>query len=107
MHYGAETKLVDVVRRLQDGCYGNDYRFQVPHNDYTKGTTCEVLVKKAISRADNEYIPLCPEVECKIGALTIDESYEPDRSEIPIDYLVVDLTKEDDLHEEFIIPDRC
>ena len=58
------------------------------------------MVENAIRDTNNEFIPLCPGLTGRIGALTIDAEHVPNRSEIPIDELVVDLTKEDDPEEE-------
>mmetsp|Transcript_30291 Transcript_30291/g.37002 ORF Transcript_30291/g.37002 Transcript_30291/m.37002 type:complete len:99 (+) Transcript_30291:163-459(+) len=93
--------MKDVVRRLQDDWYGNDNRLQPTDNEFTRKTNCEGLVKKCRKAGDTEFILLCPGLEGRIGALIIDESHQRDTTEIPIDSLVVDLTKYLD-HEDKI-----
>ena len=98
--YDINTTLKDVVNRLQDGWYGNDDHLPTTDIEYTRGTTCEGLVKKAIDAMDKEFIPLCPGIQGQIGRLTVDETHVRDTSEIPIDSFVIDLTKGLDLEEE-------
>ena len=64
------------------------------NNEYTKGVRCDGLVRKCEQCCNAEYIPLCPGLEGQIGALTIDKDHVQYRSEIPINSLVVDLTKD-------------
>ena len=99
-HYDTSTNLRDVVRRLQDGWYGNDHRLEPSDDEYTKGTRCQRLVEMAIRDTDNEFIPLCPGLSGRIGALTIDGEHVRNRSKIPIDEMIVDLTKGIDSDEE-------
>ena len=98
--YDNNTSMKDVVRRVQDGWYGNEDQYERTHCEYTPGTNCAGLVKNAIDSMDKEFIPLSPGLEGRIGELTIDTLHEQNKEEIPIDYLVVDLTKELDPDEE-------
>ena len=43
-----------------------------------------------------KFINICDGLEGRIGALEIDESYVPDGKGVPIDLLVVDLTRDED-----------
>ena len=99
-HFDTNTTMKDVVRRLQDGWYGNDHRLQPRDIEFKTKTRCEALVKKCRASGDKEYIPLCPGLEGRIGNLTVDEAHERDTSEIPIDSLVIDLTKDIEIEEE-------
>ena len=46
------------------------------------------------------YIPICPGLSGQIGALEIDYTHQPDKSNISTDCLVVGLTKDFKLDEE-------
>ena len=59
-----------------------------------------VFVSRIDTVRGHELIPLCPGVQEKVGALTIDQAHDPDQSEILIELLVVDMTKQDDSEEE-------
>ena len=48
----------------------------------------------------SSYIPICLGLSGQIGALEIDCTRQPDKSNIPIDCLVVGLTKDLKLDEE-------
>ena len=98
--YDNNTTMKDVVRRLQDGWYGNDDHLTATDVEYSTGTTCSGLVKKAVDAADKEFIPLCPGITGQIGELTIDTTHERNTTEIPIDSFVIDLTREEENEEE-------
>lgn len=93
-HYDNNTKMKDVVNRLRDGWYGNENRLDPQENEFTAGVTCQKLVNKCIESADKEYIALAPAVEGEIGALQVDETHQRDTTGIPIDTLVVDMSKD-------------
>ena len=57
--YGSNTTMKDVIRRLQDGWYGNDHQIESTDNEYTKGVRCEPLIRKCEECANAEYIALC------------------------------------------------
>ena len=92
--------MKDVIRPLHDGWSGNDDRLQPGEMEYTTGTRCERLIQHAIDAMDNYFIPIAPGITGRIGQLTIDRAHECDRSEIPIDCLVMDLTKGLEMEEE-------
>ena len=98
--YDTNTTMKDVVRRLQDGWYGNEHQLQPTDVQYRTGITCKGLVSKAIEAGNNEYIPLCPGINGRIGELTIDHTHKHDTSKIPVDSFVVDITKDIILEEE-------
>ena len=97
--YNASTTMRDVVRRLQDGWYGNDHCLQPGNHKYTPGTTCKRLVKIAQQCADTEYLPLCPGIAGNISALEIDPTHVPDRKEAPIDSYLEMVALSDDGEE--------
>ena len=99
-HYDVNTTMKDVVRRLQDGWYGNEDKFDKKNNEYTEGIRCDGLVRKYEECCNAEYTPLCPGLQGQIGSLTIDPDHVQDRSKIPIDSLVVDLTKDVEISDE-------
>ena len=98
--YDSNTTMKDVIRRLQDGWYGNDHQIESTDNEYTKGVRCEPLIRKCEECANAEYIALCPGLQGQIGNLEIDETHDRDTTQIPIDSFVIDLTKGIDRNEE-------
>ena len=98
--YDTNTTMKDVLRRLQDGWYGNENQLQPTDVEYTTGTTCEGLVRKEIKAGDKEYIPLSLEINERIGELIINHTHKRDTSKIPVDSFVVDITKDIILEEE-------
>jgi hypothetical protein len=42
--------------------------------------------------ANKKFIPMCDGIEGTIGALLVDENHKPDRTGIPIDMLIADLS---------------
>ena len=97
--------MKDVVCCLQDGWYSNDNCLQQTDNKFTRKANCEGLIRKAKNASNKEFIPLFPGLEGQIEELTIDQGHFPNWSEIPIDSLVVDLTK--DLDPDDKIDDGC
>ena len=95
-----KTTMKDVVRRLRAGWYGNEDSVSPENDEYHTGTSCNGLVLRSIDAMDKRYIPLCPGLSGKIGALEIDYTHQPDKKNIPIDCLVVDLAKDFVLDEE-------
>jgi hypothetical protein len=55
---------------------------------------CSKLVATAVKYMYTQFMNICDSLEGQIGALEIDESYVPDSKGVPIDLLVVDLTKD-------------
>ena len=94
--YDVDTTMRDVVRRLQDGWYGNEHRLKKGDNEFTRGTTCKKLVALALRCAHAEYLPLCSGLEGTIGALKIDPAHVPDRTEAPIDSYLEMVALDDD-----------
>ena len=92
--------MKEVIRRQQDGWYGNEHRIEFTNNEYIKGVRCEGLIHKCEECANDEYIALCPGLQGRIGDLEIDETHDHDTTQIPIDSFVIDLTKGIDRNEE-------
>ena len=100
-----ETTMKQVVSRLRDGWYGNADRYEKDHAEYSTQKDCSKLVKRSIRLMDTHFISLVDGISGKIGALEVDPTYERDTTGIPIDSLVVDLTKEDDDEVEIVDSD--
>ena len=89
----------DVVRRLQDGWYGNETPYQPCDDEFTRGTSCAGLVRQAIKCADTEYVPLCAGLEGAIGTLQVDQAHQPDHTEASIDAYLEMVAVDDDWGE--------
>jgi hypothetical protein len=57
---------------------------------------CGKLFQECITAAATKFIPLCEGISGTIGDLKIDQTYQEEEIGIPIDALVLDLTRFDD-----------
>ena len=92
--------MKDLVKHLREGWYGN--KWDVPDGDSNlkEPVDCQKLFNEAVKAAETKFIPLCGGISGKIGSLVVDETYEDEEVDIPIDALVLDLTKEGDGDDE-------
>jgi hypothetical protein len=83
-----------MVRHLQEGWYGNADTFPVGDLRHKAPVDCNNLFSESIKAAATKLLPLCEGISgTSIGALTIDCTYQEDEIDIPIDALVLDLTR--------------
>ena len=88
-----DMKMKDVVRYLREGWYGNGEKHPPGHPLRKQKVDCCKLWMHCLKDASTKFVPLCGGLEGSVGSLIVDESYKDGEVSIPIDTLVVDLTR--------------
>ena len=101
-----DIKMKETVANLREGWYGNLHRFTEqeardpnacidgdPEQKLKNPVNCLRLFEHAIKMANTKFVPLCAGISGTIGNLVIDEEHEANREGLPIDLLIIDLTK--------------
>ena len=83
----------EMVRHLREGWYGNGETYPVGHLVHKAPVDCKKLFNKSVEAAATKFIPQCEGISGTIGAFTIDPTYRDDEVDIPIDALMLDLTR--------------
>ena len=65
-----------------------------------KPVNCQELWQKCLVCASQVFVKLCHGISGEVGKLTIDSNYIPEKFRLPIDTLIVDLTKDVNESEE-------
>ena len=89
-----------MVRNIREGWYGNADTFRVGDLRHKAPVDCNKLFAESIKAPATKFIPLCEGISGTIGALHIDPTYQDDEVDIPIDALVLDLTRVDDEEDD-------
>ena len=92
--------MKETVRLLREGWYdnGNTYMDEEPRK--RKEIDCSKLCRKTVELATTKFVPVCKGVEGTIGSLLVDENYEPEPCDVPIDTLVLTFNKETNESDE-------
>jgi hypothetical protein len=112
--YHNNITMKEVVQHVREGWYGtiegnnnnnnennennNPNILQPPAEATKKAVDCRKLFEESIKKANSIFVPLCDGISGTIGALTIDDNHIPNRQGMPIDMVVMDVTR--DLAEE-------
>ena len=90
-----------VIKHLREGWYGNGNLYSEDHPLNKKPVDCRKLWKTCLDIAGTKFVSLCDGISGKMGELveTIDFTNEP--VSIPIDTLVVDLTRDEDVSADW------
>jgi hypothetical protein len=106
-------KMRQTIKHLREGWYGNLSLFQesqgeaVSINNYEiqpkDPVDCNKLFRKSIKMANEKFIPMCEGITGCIGSLLIDRDHIPNQTGMPIDMLIVDLTRFNNEEENEII----
>jgi transposase len=101
-----KRKMKETIEHLREGWHGNIHHFEPGdeskflNGDYTRPrknkVDCKKLVATAVKYMNTKFMNIVDGLEGEIGNLTIDPAYVADGTGIPIDLLVVDLTRVDD-----------
>ena len=88
----------NVVKYLREGWYGNGDAYAPDHPYHKSPVDCRKLWATCKKIAWTKFVPLCDGISGIIGDLKIDDTFKYESVMLPIDTLVVDLTKhvEDD-----------
>ena len=114
-HYGGRT-MKETVKHLRYGWYGNKHLFDVPIDTPTNmyppfvmegrskirfrnPVNCESLVKTALKYANGKFMALADGISGTIDDLVIDEGYESNAKDVPVDLLLIDLSEGENASE--------
>jgi hypothetical protein len=94
--YFSKRTMKETVSHVREGWYGNGDTY--PEGDlYRKAPVdCGKLFQECVTAAATKFIPLCEGISGTIGDLKIDETYQEEEIDIPIDALVLDLARFND-----------
>jgi transposase len=104
--YHNNTTMKEVVKYVREGWYGsinNDYNNEnnnpnilppTPVAATKNAVNCCKLFEESIKKANSIFVPLCEGISGTIGALTIDNNHVPNRQGMPIDMVVMDVTRD-------------
>eukprot|EP00957_Ditylum_brightwellii_P042579 3224308-Ditylum_brightwellii.AAC.1 len=92
--------MKDTIHLLHEGWYCNRLSYSQGHPDYKGCVDCGKLWDKCIDSAMTFHTKNSKGLSGKIGELIIDSDYVPEKINLPIDTLVVDLTNSDDYNNE-------
>ena len=96
LNHCSETKMIDVVKYLQEGWYGNGEQYPEGHPKRKKPEDCWKMWAKCLMFAGTKYCNLCNGILGLMGELVVDENAIDEEVNIPIDTLVVRLTHDVD-----------
>ena len=96
LQYKTDTSMRDVVKYLSEGWYGNAHMYQVGHPLHKCPVDCRKLWSTCLEIAGTKFVALCDGILGKMGELVETEVFTNKPVDIPIDTLVVDLTREED-----------
>ena len=88
--------MKDVIKHLRDAWYGNGDAFILGHPLRKRPVDCRALWSKCLKITGQKFVELCDGVSGEIGSLVRDEDFTNESVALPIDTLVVDLTKDDE-----------
>ena len=83
-----------MVNYLQEGWYGNGDTCATDHPYHKSPVDCRKLWGACKKLAWTKFVPLCEGISGIIGNLKIDDTFEYESFMLPIDALVIVLTKE-------------
>ena len=102
-------KMKETIRNVHEGWYGNLHEFPAnaidnnnnqpllhPDNHEKRAkrpVDCMKLFETSVRMANKKFIPMCIRIGGTLGALTIDENHEADRTGIPIDILMAEMAR--------------
>ena len=90
----------DVVSALRIGWYGNQNEYPKGHPKRKQAVDCRKLWGACMKNAGTIYVPICDRILSEIGSLVIEQNHNDDLYALPINTLVLDLTKEDIVVDE-------
>ena len=90
----------NVVDALRVGWYGNGNMFPIGHPKRKVEVDCRKLWSTCLTHANTIYVPICDGISGKIGTLLINKNHTDDPYALPIDTLVLGLTKVHGVEEE-------
>ena len=93
-YYKDDQKMKETVRLLREGWYGNGETYLDDHPLKKGEIDSEKLIDNSVKMALTKFVPVCRGIKGTIGELIIDKNYTPEPCEVPIDTLVLTLSKD-------------
>ena len=94
--------MQNVVKYLREAWYGNAGTFGVTGVKNKRPVDCRKLWARCLTIAGTKFVPLCEGISGDIGNLKVDDSFRYESIDLPIDTLVVDLTRVGEEDDEFV-----
>ena len=85
--------MKETVSHLGKEWHGNGGTYPIDHLYCKAPVNCKKLYQESLKAAATKFVPICEGISGTIGALIIDPTYQEDEIYIPIDALVLDLTR--------------
>ena len=101
MHYQHDQTMRNVVLYLREGWYGNGDTYALDSDKHKRPVNCAKLWAKCLGIAGTKFVQLCEGISGAIGSLEVDPDFRYESVTLPIDTLVVDLSREDVDDDEF------
>ena len=99
--YFNDITMRDVVKHLREGWYGNVNKYCDGQSLKKLSVDCRKLWKTCLDIAGTKFVPICDGISGKIGSLVVDETFVDESIDLPIDTLVVDLTRDDEFVDDW------
>ena len=99
--YNNDVTMKDVVKYLREGWYVNGDKYSIGHVLRKRPVSCRKLWEICLDIAGTKFVSICDGISNKIGSLNVDETFVDEKFDLPIDTLIVDLTREDGFDEDF------
>jgi hypothetical protein len=108
-YYHNNITMKEVVKHVREGWYGtiendnnnnennennNPNILPQPIETMKKAVDCRKLFEASIKKANTIFVPLCEGISGTMGNLIIDDNHVPNRQGMPIDMVVMDVTRE-------------
>ena len=96
----------DVVDLLREGWYGSKHVSPGKEHMYKKPVNCQKLWQRTLKSTNKIFVKICHSLEGTVGSLIIDGNYTPEEFTLPIDTLVIGLTRDNIQEEEVEATDK-
>lgn len=103
------TTMKETIEYLREGWYGNEKQWEQgkltgDSRRYLKQpASCMKLFNHTIKMANTKFIPLCEGISGSMGSLIVDENYIGDTTGLPVDMMLISMSKAptDDEEDDF------
>lgn len=106
LYYTEGQKMKETVRLLREGWYGTGGKYPVGDMRRKNEVNCKALWMNSLKLATTKFVPICKGIDGTIGNLIIDENYVPEQVSVPIDTLILDLTKVGNVDDDIAVNDE-
>ena len=93
MNYVHDQTMKNVVKYFREAWYGNTGMFDVTDDKHKHPVDCHKLWARCLTIAGTKCVPLCEGISGDIRNIEVNDSFIYQSINLPIDTLVVDLTR--------------